>query len=88
MSDTGLWPCFVCPVGARHQRVRQALRRCHGPLVKPESIARYRKLASELTNDAERLQILKLLTEEEAQFKLEFKAAPALVPAPKSALFS
>jgi hypothetical protein len=49
-----------------------------------ENIKRYRRLASEFTNDAERLQILKLLAEEEARFKVELRAAFAAVPAPDS----
>jgi hypothetical protein len=36
-----------------------------------ENIRRYRKLASETTNAAERSQIMKLLAEEETKFKLE-----------------
>jgi hypothetical protein len=36
-----------------------------------ENIKRYRKLASESTNAAERLRIMTLLAEEEARFKLE-----------------
>jgi len=36
--------------------------------VKRKSITQYRKLASELTNDAERLQILKLLAEKGERF--------------------
>ena len=36
-----------------------------------QNIERYRKLASEATNVTERQQILKLLAEEEAKFKLD-----------------
>jgi hypothetical protein len=36
-----------------------------------ENIKRYRKLASESTDSAERSRIMKLLSEEEAKFKLE-----------------
>ena len=43
--------------------------------VKRENIERYRGLASESTNAAERLRILRLLAEERAKFKLEFKVA-------------
>jgi hypothetical protein len=39
--------------------------------VSRENIKRYRKLAGESTNAAERSRILNLLTEEEARFKLE-----------------
>jgi hypothetical protein len=49
-----------------------------------ESIKRYRRLASEFTNDAERLQILKLIAEEEARFKLELRAALAVGRVPDS----
>jgi hypothetical protein len=52
--------------------------------LKRENIKHYRRLASEFTNDAERLQILKLLAEEEARFKLELSAAFAVVPVPDS----
>ena len=40
--------------------------------VNRQNIERYRRLASEATNATERLQILELLAEEEATFKLEF----------------
>ena len=39
--------------------------------VNRENIDRYRRLANEATDAAERLQILELLAEEEAKFKLE-----------------
>ena len=39
--------------------------------VNRENIKRYRKLASESTKATERLQIMTLLAEEEAKFKLE-----------------
>ena len=39
--------------------------------VSRENIKRYRKLVSASTDAAERLQIMKLLAEEEAKFKLE-----------------
>jgi len=42
--------------------------------VNRENVERYRELASELTNDTERLRILKLLAEERTKFKLEFAA--------------
>jgi len=48
--------------------------------VKRENIQRYRRLASETLDDAERLQILKLLAEEAAQFRLEFRATSAIAP--------
>jgi hypothetical protein len=41
--------------------------------VNRQNIERYRRLANEATNATERLQILKLLAEEEAKFRLEFK---------------
>ena len=41
--------------------------------VSQENIRRYRRLASETTNPAERSRILKLLAEEEAKFKLEVR---------------
>ena len=41
--------------------------------VSRENIERYRKLANESANDRERLQILKLLAEEEAKFKVELR---------------
>ena len=52
--------------------------------VKRENIERYRKLASELTNDAERIQILRSLAEEVARFRLELRADLAMVPAADS----
>jgi hypothetical protein len=39
--------------------------------VNRENIDRYRRLANESTDAAERLQLMKLLAEEEAKFKLE-----------------
>ena len=39
--------------------------------VNRQNIERYRRLAIETTNATERLQIMKLLAEEEAKFKLE-----------------
>ncbi len=39
--------------------------------VNRENIDRYRRLANEATDATERLQILELLAEEEAKFKLE-----------------
>ena len=39
--------------------------------VSRENIRRYRRLASESTDAAERSRIMKLLAEEEAKFKLE-----------------
>ncbi len=39
--------------------------------VNRENIDRYRRLANEATDAAERLQILELLAEEESKFKLE-----------------
>ena len=39
--------------------------------VNRENIKRYRKLASASTDAAERLRIMKLLAEEEAQFKVD-----------------
>jgi hypothetical protein len=50
--------------------------------LKPENIKRYRRLASEFTNDAERLQILKVLAAEEARLKLALCAAFAVAPVP------
>jgi hypothetical protein len=50
--------------------------------VNRENIERYRRLASESTDATERLLILKLLAEERARFKLEFKAAGATWRAP------
>jgi hypothetical protein len=49
-----------------------------------ENIKRYRRLASEFTDDAERLQILKLMAEEEARFKLELRAAFVVARVPDS----
>jgi hypothetical protein len=50
--------------------------------VNRENIERYRRLASESTDATERLLILRLLAEERARFKLEFKAATATWRAP------
>ena len=50
--------------------------------VKRENIERYRKLASELTNDAERIQILRSLAEEVARFRLELRADLPWCPRP------
>ena len=55
--------------------------------VNRQNIERYRRLAIETTNATERLQIMKLLAEEEAKFKLELRtamlrAAPAPAPPP------
>jgi hypothetical protein len=41
-------------------------------------IERYRRLAGETTNAIERLRVIKLLAEERARFKLEFKARDAI----------
>ena len=41
--------------------------------VSRENIERYRRLATESENDSERLLILKLLAEEEAEFKVELR---------------
>jgi hypothetical protein len=49
-----------------------------------ENIERYRRLASESTNATERLQILKLLADERATFKLEFQAAAAKARVPNA----
>jgi hypothetical protein len=38
-----------------------------------QNIERYRRLAIETTNATERLQIMKLLAEEEAKFKLDLR---------------
>ena len=43
--------------------------------VNRQNIERYRRLAVETTNATERLQIMKLLAEEEAKFKLELRTA-------------
>ena len=43
--------------------------------VNRQNIERYRRLAIETTNATERLQIMKLLAEEEAKFKLELRTA-------------
>jgi hypothetical protein len=43
--------------------------------VNQNNIERYRKLANETTNPTERLQVMKLLADEEAKFKLEVRAA-------------
>ena len=41
--------------------------------VNQQNIERYRRLAKETTSAADRLQILKLLEDEEAKFKQEFE---------------
>jgi hypothetical protein len=41
--------------------------------VSRENIERYRRLANESANDSERIQILKLLAEEEAKFRVELR---------------
>ena len=43
--------------------------------VNRQNIERYRRLAVETTNATERLQIMNLLAEEEAKFKLELRTA-------------
>ena len=43
--------------------------------VNRQNIERYRRLAIETTNATERLQIMNLLAEEEAKFKLELRTA-------------
>jgi hypothetical protein len=43
--------------------------------VNRQNIERYRRLAIGTTNATERLQIMKLLAEEEAKFKLELRTA-------------
>ena len=43
--------------------------------VSRENIKRYRHLASESTDSAERSQIMKLLADEEAKFKLELSGS-------------
>jgi len=43
--------------------------------VNRQNIERYRRLAIDTTNATERLQIMKLLAEEEAKFKLELRTA-------------
>ena len=43
--------------------------------VNQQNIERYRRLAIETTNATERLQIMNLLAEEEAKFKLELRTA-------------
>jgi hypothetical protein len=43
--------------------------------VNRQNIERYRRLAIEKTNATDRLQIMKLLAEEEAKFKLELRTA-------------
>ena len=40
-----------------------------------QSIERYRKLANETTSATEWLQVMKLLADEEAKFRLEVRAA-------------
>ena len=49
-----------------------------------QNIDRYRRLARETTNAADRLQIMKLLAEEEAKFKVEFEAPTTTVRGPTS----
>jgi hypothetical protein len=46
--------------------------------VNRQNIERYRRLADETTNAAERVQVIKLLAEERARFKLEFKVRDAV----------
>ena len=43
--------------------------------VNRQNIERYRRLAIDTTNATERLQIMNLLAEEEAKFKLELRTA-------------
>lgn len=43
--------------------------------VNRQNIERYRRLAIETTNATERLQIMKLLAEEEAKFMLDLRTA-------------
>jgi len=43
--------------------------------VNRQNIERHRRLAIDTTNATERLQIMKLLAEEEAKFKLELRTA-------------
>ena len=43
--------------------------------VNRKNIERFRKLANETTSATERLQVMKLLAEEEAKFKLEVRTA-------------
>ena len=45
--------------------------------VNRQNIDRYRRLASETTNATERQQIMKLLAEEEAKFKLDLAVSDA-----------
>jgi hypothetical protein len=46
--------------------------------VNRQNIERYRRLAGETTNATERLRVIKLLAEERAKFKLEFKVRNAM----------
>ena len=46
-----------------------------GQVCQRQNIERYRRLAIETTNATERLQIMNLLAEEEAKFKLELRTA-------------
>jgi len=48
-------------------------------LVSRQNIERYCRLANETTNAIERRQVMKLLAEEEAEFKLEFKVPASMV---------
>jgi hypothetical protein len=50
-----------------------------------QNIDRYRRLARETTNAADRLQIMKLLAEEEAKFKLQFEPSGGMERAPNRA---
>jgi hypothetical protein len=47
--------------------------------VNGQNIVRFRRLADETTNAIERLWVMKLLAEEWAVFKLEFKGRAAMV---------
>jgi hypothetical protein len=47
--------------------------------VNRQNIERYRRLADGTTNATERLRVIKLLAEERARFKLEFKVPNAMV---------
>jgi hypothetical protein len=46
--------------------------------VNRRNIERYRRLADETTDATERLRVIKLLSEERAKFKLEFKVRDAM----------
>jgi hypothetical protein len=48
--------------------------------VNRQNIERYRRRADKTTNAAERVQVIKLLAEEGAKFKLEFKVRDAVAP--------